>query len=144
MERIEDPTLGQLFREKRDELDTRLTMLANIDTSLFLYGSLQLFGKVGDSLMHLAEELITQIPSLSRESVSRYSLNAPAFAACVEEELTYYRQQYPDLSAEVHISPDMYSGLMVSRGNLLIGKGIKIPHFVLKPCFSTKWGPRIS
>lgn len=126
VERIEDPTLGQLFREKRNELDTQLTMLTRMDTPAFLYGGLQLFGPVDDKLLDVAETLLTQIPARSREKSPISPVKASAFANRVEAELAYYRQQVSSFSADVQIREDMYAGLMVSRGNLIIGKGTKI------------------
>ena len=126
IERIEDPTLGQLFREKRNELDTQLTMLTRMDTSAFLYGGLQLFGHVDDKLLDLAETLLTRVPPRSREKSPTSPVKASAFANRVEAELAYYRQQMSSFSANVQIRDDMYAGLMVSQGNLIIGKGIKI------------------
>ena len=127
LERIEDPTLAHLFRDKRDELDVQLTMLANIDTPRFLHGSLQLFGDVNDNLLQLAQEIVDYVPSQSRERKPSIRLDATAFAKRVEEELQYYRHQFPEFSASVEIRDDIYAGLMVSNGNLLIGKKTKIP-----------------
>lgn len=127
LERIEDPTLVHLFREKRDELDIQLTMLSHVDTPQFLPGSLQLFGDVNDSLLQRAQEIVTEVPSQSRERKPSIRLDAPAFAKRVEEELQYYRHQFPEFSASVEIRDDIYAGLMVSNGNLLIGKKTQIP-----------------
>ena len=41
-------------------------------------------------------------------------------------ELDFYRKQYPELSANIDVRDDVV-GLMVSHGNLLIGKDAKIP-----------------
>ena len=127
LERIEDPTLAYLFREKRDELDIQLTMLSNIDTSKFLSGSSQLFGNVNDDLLKLAQKIIEHTPSRSREETPSTRLDAVAFSQRVEEELEYYRQQSPDFSTRVEVRDDIYTGLMVSKGTLLIGSGTKIP-----------------
>lgn len=127
IERIEDPTLGQLFREKRDDLDKQLTMLSNINTPAFLYGGLQLYGEIDDSLVQVAEDVVSRIRPRSRERTPRSFLNATEFSSRVESEFQYYREMYPALSASVQIRDDMYSGLMVSRGDLLIGREAKIP-----------------
>ncbi len=127
LESIEDPTLGHIFREKRYELDIQLTMLSHIDTPRFLHGSLQLFGSVDADLLELAEQIVAQVPARSREKTPSIQLNAAAFAERVAAELQYYRQQLPELSANVEVRDDMYSGLMVSKGNLLIGKKTGIP-----------------
>ena len=127
LERIEDPTLTHLFRGKRDELDIQLTMLSNIDTSKFLSGSSQLFGNVSDDLLKFAQEIMEHTPSRSREETPSTRLDAAAFSQRVEEEFEYYRQQCPQFSANAEICDDMYAGLMVSKGTLLIGEKTKIP-----------------
>ncbi len=127
LERIEDPTLAHLFREKRVELDIQLTMLSNIDTPRFLYGSSQLFGNVSDDLLKLAEEIVEHTSSRSREKTPSARLDAAAFSQRAEEELEYYRQQCPEFSANAEIRDDMYAGLMVSKGTLLIGEKTNIP-----------------
>ena len=51
IERVEDPTLGQLFREQQVSLDRKLTMLGDRGRPEFLYGSLQVFGGVDEPLL---------------------------------------------------------------------------------------------
>ncbi len=58
IERVEDPTLAQLFWEKQIEMDRQLTMLADRDTQRFLYGSLQLYGKLDGRLVSTARDLL--------------------------------------------------------------------------------------
>jgi len=124
--RVEDPTLAFLFRQKQTELDRQLTMLGDRGTKRFLYGSLQLFGGVSSELKQLAEELLAKISPRSRENSGGNSLNAPAFARQAQAEIEYYRQVYPGLTATVQIRDDTV-GLMVSQGNLLIGRHTRIP-----------------
>ena len=76
--RIEDPTLAQLFRDKRDELDIQISMLTAIEKPRFLYGSLQLTGTVSDSLLDIARKIVTEIPARSREKNGKFFLNAIA------------------------------------------------------------------
>ena len=126
IERLEDPTLGELFRDKRIELDTQLSMLTHLETPRFFYGSMQLFGGVDDQLMRTAEDLLIQIPARSREHSRGGYLNAAAFAERAKEEIAHYRQSYPELSARVEFRNDI-TGLMVSRGHLLVSQSSKIP-----------------
>ena len=126
LERIEDPTLGLLFRQKRTELDRQLTLLAERGTSRFLYGSLQLFGPVSDELEQLAQTILQKIPPHSHEDNRKSSLNATLFAQRAQAELDYYRHLYPELTATVQLRDDTI-GLMVSQGNLLIGTQSEIP-----------------
>lgn len=125
IDRVEDPTLATLFRQKRTELDRMLTMLADRGSHQFLYGSLQLYGGVNGSLLELAQKLVGKISARSREKTKGPGLNAGDFAREAEVELAYYRQIYPGLTSTVQIRDDTV-GLMVSRGNLLIGRDTRI------------------
>lgn len=123
--RVEDPTLATLFRQKRTELDRMLSMLSDRGSRHFLYGSLQLFGGVNSSLLKLAGEIVGKISPHSREKSTGPGLNAIEFAREANTELACYRQIYPDLTATVQIREDTV-GLMVSNGNLLIGRDTRI------------------
>lgn len=126
MERIEDPAIADILRQKRDELDRRITMLGDINSPRFMYGGVQLFGKVEGPLLSLAEELLRRLPRRPREEREN-RLGAEAFAECAKEELDRYRAMWPDLKATVEIRDDIGNGLMVSRGRLLVGRQARIP-----------------
>lgn len=126
IERIEDPTLGQLFRDQQVEFDRKLTMLGDRGTPQFLYGSLQLYGGIDASLLNLAYEILNRVPSRSRDESTRGAADAVAFAARASEEIEYYRNLHPEVRSKVMIRTDV-AGLMVSRGNLLIGAETKVP-----------------
>lgn len=126
IERVEGPILALLFREKRKEIDRQLTMLEDRETKSFLYGSLQLYGAVNDELLQLAENILKKIPPHSRNIEKNGYLNANEFAKFANREIEFYRKLNPVISASVQIRDDM-TGLMVSRGNLLIGHKLKIP-----------------
>ncbi len=126
IERIADPTLAQLFRDQQTEIDRKLTMLGDRGTPRFLYGSMQVFGGVDASLHALAYEILNRIPPRSRDESLRGGVNAKEFARRAEEDLAYYRSQYPEIKSRVEIRSDI-TGLMVSRGNLLVGASTKIP-----------------
>ncbi len=81
VERIEDPTLAQLFRDQQTSLDRKLTMLGDRGRPEFLYGSLQLYGGVDAPLLNLAYEVLNRVPSRSRDESPRGAANAKAFAA---------------------------------------------------------------
>ena len=44
IERIEDPAIAGILHQKRDELDRQITMLGDINSPRFMYGSVQLYG----------------------------------------------------------------------------------------------------
>lgn len=125
IERVEDPTLAFIFREKQIELERQLTMLWDRGKPEFLYGSLQLYGKVTDDLVELAKNILAKIPPRTRERGTGHFINAIEFAEHAKTELEYYKKSYPLFTSKVQVRDDTV-GLMVSRGNLLIGSEIKI------------------
>ena len=125
IEKVEDPTLAFLFRDKRHELDKTLTMLANRNTPDFLYSSLQLFGGVDEQLLKVAEGILAAIPEPARQQdVSLIPVDE--FAALAEREIAFLKSQYPALDSGVDIRKDIV-GLIVSKGRLNIGTDAKIP-----------------
>jgi len=140
IERVEDPTLAQLFYEKQQELDQQISMLLDRNTPRFLYGSLHIFGKVDQMLLHTARDLLHRLPPRSRDDSQEGYLDARAFAERANREIAYYRQSYPTLSAQVFIRDDINAGLMVSHGNLLIGKQTRIPSIRAEPLLHHELG----
>lgn len=127
IDRIEDPTLAHLFRQRQDELDRKITMLADVGTPRFLLGSLQVYGPVEQSLLRLANELLAAIPPRARDASSGKQLDAREFADRARAEIEHYRRSYPEFRASVTIRDDMYWGLLCSGGDLLVGRQTKIP-----------------
>ncbi len=128
VERIEDPTLSYLFRQKQEELDRQITLLSDVDSPRFLPESLQLYGGVSDWLLRHAVELLDQVPTYTREEPRKLQLDAKQFAKVAQQELGYYQQQCADFSATVAVRDDMYPGLMVSGDQLLVGGNIRVAH----------------
>jgi uncharacterized protein (TIGR02421 family) len=126
VERIEDPTLSYLFRQKQEELDRQITLVSDVDTPRFLQESLQVYGGVSDWLLEHAQELLDRVPTRSGEGSKRGQLTATEFAQRAQEELGYYQQRRSDFAAKVAVRDDMYAGLMVSGDQLLIGGRTRI------------------
>ena len=127
IEKIEDPTLAELFRQRQDELDRKITMMTDIDTRRFVLGSQQVFGNVEPGLAHLAEQLLATVASRSRDESRGGELSPTEFAELAEKEIGYYRDQLPEFTAKAIVREDMFSGLMCSDGDLLIGCQARIP-----------------
>ena len=115
-EDVTDPALHALFQAKRDEIARQLTALEDRDTSRFVYGSLQLYGGVSDTLVHAAENLLETIPP---QAPSTQTVTAGSFADAAREEFDRYRSVYPEFPVRVEVRDDI-SELMVSFGRLLI------------------------
>jgi uncharacterized protein (TIGR02421 family) len=127
VERIEDPTLSYLFRQKQEELDRQITLLTDVDSTRFLQESLQIYGGVSDWLMGHATELLDRVPVRSGEDSRRDQLSAVEFAQRAQQELGYYQQKCADFSATVAVREEMYAGMMVSGNQLLIGGKTRVP-----------------
>ncbi|MBN1590833.1 MAG: DUF1704 domain-containing protein [Pirellulales bacterium] len=127
IEKIEDPTLSHLFLQSQDELDRKITMLADIGDYRLLAGSVQVYGLVEPKLLELAKELLRRISSRSRDQESGRTLNAEQFAELARAEIAWYRQKAPDFATTVTVCDDLYWGLSVSDGKLLIGCKTRIP-----------------
>ncbi len=125
LERIEDPVLADLMHEKRLELDRQLTLLWDRGRRTFLAGSRQLYGDVEPELAATARALLAALPPRSRDRRGG-TVGAAAFARRAEEELARYREAVPDLPARVEVRADT-TGLMVSHGDLLIGRSLQVP-----------------
>jgi uncharacterized protein (TIGR02421 family) len=119
-EQIEDPVLAHRCQQTQDELDRQITMLADVGTSRFLPGSLQVFGGVGESLLELARQVLQQASKRVEEGADQ--VTAVGFADQATREIAWYRAQAPTFSARAIIREDMYSGLLSTGGNLLIGR----------------------
>jgi len=126
LENVEDPGLAHLFRDKRLELDRQITLLEDRDTPRFLPCSLQLYGGVKDPLFRIAQELLKRIrPPEKGDDENSTTLDASQFAARAREEIDYYRAMAPELAAKVEVREDVH-GLLVTRGNLLVGQHTRI------------------
>lgn len=126
IERIEDPTLAHIFSQKREELDRQLTLIADRNTNRFLLGSRQLFGDVDATLLELARQMLGMAVETGLGSSDAGYLSAAEFADRARQEIEYYRQQDPALPAQVELRDDV-PGIMVSRGNFLIGTDAMVP-----------------
>jgi uncharacterized protein (TIGR02421 family) len=126
VEQVDDPTLAYLFRQKQDELDRQITLLTDVDSPRFLQESLQIYGGVSDWLLSQATELLDKVPAGSGDSV-RGQLTPAEFAVEAENEFKFYRKQCPDFVATASVREDLFSGLMVSANELLIGGRLRVP-----------------
>jgi uncharacterized protein (TIGR02421 family) len=127
VERVEDPTLSHLFREKLDELDRQITMLMEINKRTFVHDSIQMYGEIDDELTALANQLLYRLPSRSRDDSRGGHYDATKVAQLAQEEIDFYRKQWPEVDARVELRDDIASGLMTSRGSLLVNRRAQIP-----------------
>ena len=129
IEKVEDPLLADLFREKQEELDRQITLLRDIGTPDFVHSSRLLYGPVDDDLVRLAEDVLGVIPDPAERdrSTSSGRVGAEAFLERAEEEIKWYRAVNPGFRASAEIRDDIASGLVVSKGTLCISKDLSLP-----------------
>ncbi len=125
VERIEDPTLAGLMREKQLGLDRELSLLLDRRTRRFLPESIQIFGAVDDKLFELARDLLANLGPRPRETGGRRRVDAQAMAALARAEVARYRSRHPGFASRVRVRADIYPGLLVSKGDLLIGQAAR-------------------
>ncbi|MGK7396635.1 MAG: flavohemoglobin expression-modulating QEGLA motif protein [Candidatus Cyclobacteriaceae bacterium M3_2C_046] len=123
---IDDPTLSFLFRDKRAETDQMLNMLMYRNTEKFLYGSLQVFGRVKKQLLNIANGLLSVYPFENQQETKNGQITTEAFSQMAHQELQYLKQQYEAVEDQVEIKSTI-SGIMVSRGRLFLNNHFSIP-----------------
>lgn len=126
IERIEDPTIASLFVEKQIELERTLSMLRDRGTRNFYFGSLQLYGEIDSELLNTAKDILEKVSAHKHETTNQNYFNAEMFSKKAEEEILYYKKFNEHVDSQVIVRDDI-TGLMVSKGNLLLGSKLRIP-----------------
>ncbi|HVS03136.1 MAG TPA: tyrosine/phenylalanine carboxypeptidase domain-containing protein [Thermoanaerobaculia bacterium] len=126
IERVEDPVLSSIFREKQEELDRQVSMLLDRGSRRFLYGSLLLYGGVEEGLLTLARSILERVPTQGGDDAVEGPVSAATFARRAREEVEWYRQRDRGFTASVQVRRDLPPGLLVSRGCLMIGEGTSL------------------
>jgi uncharacterized protein (TIGR02421 family) len=125
LEKVEDPTLAELFAQKRQELDFQLdALLARGAGGALLLGRL-LYGDVEKPLLREARQILAGVPAKAREAPGGV-VGADAFLDAARRELAHYREADPGFAPELQLRDDV-AGLMVSHGRLLVPKNLRVP-----------------
>jgi uncharacterized protein (TIGR02421 family) len=141
LERLEDPVLALLLRDKRRELDRQLTLLDDRGDERFLPGSIALYGGVEDSLLAEAEAILAAVPAPPAEPPGP-RCDGLTVALRAQEEIASYRANHPALAATVTLSDDVPS-LVVSRGNLLVPRGLSVAAERVAPLLQHEVGTHV-
>lgn len=124
-ERVEDPTLMYLFRDTQRTIDRQLSLLTDRDRPEFMLTSLQLYGGVEPGLLEAARRLLDTLPVRARRGGAR--LDAAEFAGLAAAEIAGYREAVPGFGRMPEVRDDIYAGLLVSDGHVLIGSQASVP-----------------
>ena len=125
IDRVEDPTLAAIFREKQRELSLKLDLLSDRLTPRFVHIGAALYGDIKPAMLDEAGSLLDKL-SDSNGPGTRRTVDAPGFAGEAQLEIDRYRAVDFSIAPTVQVRSDI-SSLMVSNGHLLVGSGLKIP-----------------
>jgi uncharacterized protein (TIGR02421 family) len=149
IEKVEDPLLAHLFREKQEELDREITLVRSLETPRFRWASYQLHGVVEPELLALARGLLDRLPLEEQEEYAEEGsaepgyVDAAGFERAAHAELDHYRQLSPAFTGGVEILPDVTAGLMVTKGVLCISQGLSVPRHRLQPLLHHEIGTHV-
>jgi uncharacterized protein (TIGR02421 family) len=138
---LEDPVLYQLYREKQQELDLQLSMLAARRTPKFVEFSRALYGPVEPSLLTEARKILDKSATASPVDGGEKS-----YADCFYVEsraramIASYHRELKDFDVSVELRDDLPSGLMVSGHRLLISRSTKMDMHRVEPLLSHEIG----
>src|SRR5690606_11647329 len=125
VEDIYDPTMAYIFRDKRAELDSMITMLADRGKDDFLHGSLQIFGNVSERLYNSALAVLMMTDAEEPTKKTEDYIDAQEFAQMAREEIGFLQQQESQFTTPVRVREDI-SGVMVNRGTLNISEQYRL------------------
>lgn len=118
LDRVEDPTLAFILRDKRLEIEKQLTMLEERGTDNFRYIGESLYGKIVPEVLDAARKILEKHPTGDDPEVLQ-KFDCHQFAEHAKDEMDYYQSQFPDLKLSLDIRKDV-AGIMVSKTKLLI------------------------
>jgi uncharacterized protein (TIGR02421 family) len=121
---LEDPLLYDLYRQKQQELDLMLTMVAARETVRFREASRVLYGSVEQALLDVAKQTLAAAPPRppSDESVGCHYVRREA-----HRMIRAYRAAGMRFPARVSLRSDLPAGLMVSGPRLMISRNTVMP-----------------
>ena len=143
IEKIEDPMLSEIFLQKRDEIDRKLTMLNDRGKANFLHGSMQVYGGVEEDLLETSIEILKAIANIKPTKKPKKMVDAVEFARAAKKEVAYYKEICPTVDAKVEIRDDIASGALVSGGNFLIYRWSSFPIDRIEPLVHHEIGTHV-
>ena len=141
IERVEDPVLDHLFRDKRRELDLKLTLLADREGGRFLHTSMSLYGRITDDLRSSATSILQNVPARDGARAQK-QVSAAQFVIRAQEEFGRLRQIPAQMNGQIIVDKDV-SSLMVSSGNLIVGADMSFPRNRVEPLIQHEVGTHV-
>ncbi|WEK06159.1 MAG: flavohemoglobin expression-modulating QEGLA motif protein [Candidatus Devosia phytovorans] len=121
LDHFEDPVLTTLYREKQQELDLQLSLLAARETPRFVELGRALYGPVEPSLLKAAQAILDGTKS-ERGKGPRDDADVAFVQRRAQAMIEAYVGASPQFDATVEVRDDLPGGMMVSGGRLLIAR----------------------
>ncbi|MAP54910.1 tyrosine/phenylalanine carboxypeptidase domain-containing protein [Altibacter sp.] len=118
IEKIDDPTLAFILRDKRLEIEKQLTMLEERGTDNFRFIGESLYGGIEEKTLNTAMALLKKFRN-GEPDTAMERINCHEFAAHAQETMDYYQERFPKQQLSMEIRKDV-AGIMVSETRLLI------------------------
>jgi uncharacterized protein (TIGR02421 family) len=119
---FEDPVLTTLYREKQQELDLQLSILAARETPRFVELTRALYGPVEKPLLATALEILNDTKAERQQKAPDKVADSIFLERRAQGMIKAYADLVPNFSARVELRDDLPSGMMVSGGRLLISR----------------------
>ncbi len=124
LEKVDDPTLAYILRDKRLEIEKQLTMLEERGTNSFRFVGESLYGAIEKEVLLGARDILKAFPEGDPPShIEKFSCDD--FAVHAQKEIDYYQDKFPQLNLSLEIRKDV-AGIMVSETTLLISDQMSI------------------
>lgn len=150
IERVEDPLLGFLFREKQEELDREITMLRDLGTPRFVHASVQLYGGAERELVATAREVLRRLPCGDEEREypghggrTPGQVGAAEFVREAREEMDRYGHRHSAFEGRIEVRDDVTAGLMVSQGVLCVSRNLSVARNRVVPLLHHEIGTHV-
>jgi uncharacterized protein (TIGR02421 family) len=126
LDRLEDPVLHQIYREKQQELDLQLTLIGDREKARFVEFGRALYGPVEPSLRTAAAEVLADTGDAKRmpsrisdgdDVVDCFYVERRARAMMMD-----YHRRHDGFDAVIELRDDVPAGLLVSGPRLLISR----------------------
>lgn len=121
LDHFEDPVLTTLYREKQQELDLQLSLLAARETPRFVELGRALYGPVEPSLLTAAQTILDGTKS-ERGKGPADDADVAFLERRAQAMIKAYAGASPQFDASVELRDDLPGGMMVSGGRLLIAR----------------------
>ncbi len=122
LDHFEDPVLTSLYREKQQELDLQLSMLAARESQRFIEFGRALYGSVEPKLLAAAEDILAATSKTGRRQNEPDTADHAFVERKAQAMIAAYAGQSDAFTATIELRDDLPAGLMVTNGRLLISR----------------------